>query len=325
MHQVMVIAVPRQGQLTDETWECLACAQELQRTAGLSCAALVLGSGLEGPCRELAAYCPQVFSLEDASLAHFNSEAYARALVPALRKLGPALLLMPHNLMGMDLAPLLAVSLDAPLLTDCQALAVEGQEVAAKRQCFANKVEAWWACDATDSAVATLRLGAFDIQGLYKTEGAVSPLPLEGETTGLGKEFLGYVEAEKGEVDLAGEEIIVAVGRGLPDQESLPLVEQVASAMGGVLACSRPLVDQKWLSSPHQVGISGATVKPRLYLALGISGSFQHTAGIQGSPLVVAVNQDAEAPIFRLAKYGVVAELAEFLPKLLESLQAARA
>ncbi len=322
MHQVIVIAAPRQDGLGEETWECLACAQELQRIAGLSSAALVLGADLEGPCRELAAYCPQVHRLEHGSLADFNSEAHGRALIQALQKLGPAIWLLPHNLMGMDLAPLLAVGLDCPLLTDCQGLAVEGHELTGRRQCYANKVEAWWACDASAGAVVTLRPGAFDPQGLYKTEGVVSDLPCEADPAGPGKEFLGYVEAEKGEVDLAGEEIIVAVGRGMPNQESLPLAEQVARAMGGVLACSRPLVDQSWLSAPHQVGISGATVKPRLYLALGISGSFQHTAGIQGSPLVVAVNKDPDAPIFRLAKYGVVAELETFLPKLLESLQA---
>jgi electron transfer flavoprotein alpha subunit len=224
----------------------------------------------------------------------------------------------------LDLAPGLSVKLDAALATDCFGLEVMEGQVRALRQKYSYKVNTLISFKNADNVVISLRGGAFTFvpsgQGSGTVEKPASPLG----GISLNKRFLGYVEAEKGDVDIAAADIIVSVGRGIGDEPDMSVFESLAETMGGVLACSRPIVDKNLLPKYHQVGTSGVEVKPKVYLALGISGAFQHLGGIKGSPLIVAVNKDPKAPIFRVAQYGVVGDVNEIAPLLQEKIEQSR-
>ena len=183
---------------------------------------------------------------------------------------------------------------------------------------YSYKVNALVSFKDAEKIVVTLRAGSFSFEPSGGAAGAIEKIdsPIAGEA--LRKRFLSYVEAEKGDVDIAAADIIVAVGRGIGDEEDLDIFESLAEAMGGVLACSRPIVDKGLLPKYHQVGTSGVEVKPKVYLALGISGAFQHLGGIKGNPLLVAVNKDPRAPIFRAAQYGIVGNIFDVVPELEE-------
>ncbi|MBM4432302.1 MAG: electron transfer flavoprotein subunit alpha/FixB family protein, partial [Chloroflexi bacterium] len=224
----------------------------------------------------------------------------------------------------MDLAPGLSVALDAALASDCLGLAVRDGKILAMRQMYSYKVNTLVSFKGAERIVITLRGGSYSFSPSGAVAGTVEKLvsPIAGET--LRKRFLDYVEAEKGDVDVAAADIIVSVGRGIGEEPDMEMFQSLAKAMGGVLACSRPIVDKNLLPKYHQVGTSGVEVKPKVYLALGISGAFQHLGGIKGAPLIVAVNKDPRAPIFRVAQYGIVADVNEVVPALEEKIKELR-
>ncbi|MFC1835679.1 electron transfer flavoprotein subunit alpha/FixB family protein, partial [Thermodesulfobacteriota bacterium] len=232
----------------------------------------------------------------------------------------PCLVVMGNSNSIIDLAPGLSVALDAALATDCLAFEVEDGKLMAMRQMYSYKVNALVSFQEDCSVVATLRIGSFSFEASGGAAGAIEKLESPLGDDPLTKRFLEYVAAEKGDVDVAGADIIVAIGRGIGDEEDLDMFQELADEMGGVLACSRPIVDKGLLPKYHQVGTSGVEVKPKVYLALGISGAFQHLGGIKGNPLLVAVNKDAKAPIFRVAQYGIVGNLLDVVPELTEKI-----
>jgi len=316
MKQVFVLAEHRKNQLRDSTWEAVKAGQMLAADLGADLACLLLASSVDNMAEQLAKECPRVLAVEDSKFETVNSEAYVNTLVPILEDKSPYVLVMCNSNAILDLAPGLSVALDAALATDCLGFEARDGKPLAMRQVYSYKVNSLVSFKKAERIVVTLRGGAFPSAASQSAAGIVEKIacPIAGQE--LRKRFLKYVEAQKGDVDISTADIIVSVGRGIGDEPDMEMLESLAKAMGGVLACSRPIVDKGILPKYHQVGTSGVEVKPKVYLALGISGAFQHVGGIKGSPLVVAVNKDARAPIFRVAQYGIVGDLNEVAPAL---------
>lgn len=321
MKNVFIIAEHHQGELKDITWELITGGRDLASKTGGSLTALLLGKGIDSMGQELSKGCERVMVVDDPKLEHFNSELYLEVLSSLLAGESPFLIMMGHSSMGMDLAPEMAVRLEMPLATDCIDLEYKEGRLFAIRQIYSSKVNARISFAEADGYLVTMRPGAFQATEEAQVGGEVisvdSPLTEEEK----GKVFIGYEAAEAGDVDISQADIIVAVGRGLRDEENIPQIESLAEALGGVVACSRPVVDKKWLPKYRQVGTSGVTVKPKLYVALGISGTFQHMGGIKGSPVIVAINKDKNAPIFRIANYGIVDDLFKVVPLVEEKIR----
>jgi electron transfer flavoprotein alpha subunit len=222
----------------------------------------------------------------------------------------------------MDLAPGLSIKLDSAFVADVIAFdGLEGQHLKTVRQEFGGQVHTHVQADISSGAVITVRPGSFQPLEGEATEGAVVDKSADAGSVEVKRDFLEVVEAEVGAVDITKEDILVSVGRGIGDEENIEVIQELADAMGGVLSCSRPVVDAKWLEKSRQVGTSGKTVKPKVYLAMGISGSFQHMGGVKGNPFIVAVNNNPKAPIFQVADVGVVEDMLEFAPVLTEKIK----
>lgn len=301
----------------DAAFELAAAAAKIDAAAKVT--AIVAGSGadLSAVCDKVSSFYDEVIKVDDAAFAYPNAEA----IRPMLAGLIPAgsISLFAHDTFGMDLTPGLSIKLDTGYLSDVVAIdGLDGDTLKAVRQEFSGQVSAHVTLDVSSGAVITLRPGAFPAQETGGKSGQVADKPADAGT--LKRRFIEVVEAEKGDVDITKADILVSVGRGIEEQDNLEIVEELAEAMGGVVSCSRPIVDAKWLEKARQVGTSGQTVKPKVYLALGISGSFQHLGGIKGSPFMVAVNKNAKAPIFQVADVGVVADILDFIPELTEKI-----
>ena len=228
----------------------------------------------------------------------------------------PLLTLIGHTSFGMDLAPSLATELKVPLATDCVNVDFEEKKLTVVRQVYGGKVNVKASLRTSESYIVTIRPATFEAQ---------EPEPLGGQIIETSsplredipyKKFIEYFEPPAGEVDITAADILVSIGRGIKDTENMQIVEKLAEALGGALACSRPIVDKGWLPSDRQVGTSGKTVKPKLYLAVGISGAFQHVSGMKNSDLIIAINKDSKAPIFRAADFGVIEDLFKVVPVL---------
>ena len=305
------------GRADDSALELSTAAERL--FPGCAPTALLAGSGptLEAACQEVAGSFPQVWKFDHEALAYPNAELIRPLLVKALP--AGSMLLMPHSTFGMDLAPGLSVKLGAAYVPDVVgATATEGTTLKVVRQEYSGQVSTHVHCDASQGAVLTVRSGAFKAGAPGTQTGQVVDHSALAEGLTTRRRFKTLIQAEAGDIDITREDVLVSVGRGIGDKENLELVQDLAEAMGAAVACSRPIVDAKWLEKPRQVGTSGQTVKPKVYLALGISGSFQHLGGIKGNPFLVAVNTNPKAPIFQVASVGVVADLLELVPALTE-------
>jgi electron transfer flavoprotein alpha subunit len=320
MGDVFVLAEHRRGELREVTLEMLGKGRELAGQLGGSLKAVLLGHGVDAFAGELANQAHEVLVVEDERLENFNSELYQKVLVSLLADRQPTLTLIGHTACGMDMAPSLATELDLPLATDCIGFEFEDGQLLAIRERYGGKLQSKVSFKESGQYMATVRQAAFPLKELEPLGGQIvavdSPLTEEARR----KKFIEYVEAAIGDVDIAQSDIVVAVGRGIKEQENLDLMEKLAKAMGGVLAGSRPVIDSGWLPPDRQVGQSGKTVKPKLYVAVGISGASQHLAGMKASDTIVAINKDPGAPIFNVATYGIVDDLFKVVPALTEQL-----
>jgi len=232
-----------------------------------------------------------------------------------------AIVLVPHDTFGMDLSPGLSIKLDSAFVSDAVDFeGLDGGHLKVIRQEYSGQVSTHTQCDISSGAVINIRPGAFAADESKSAAGQVIDKSSEIGELASTRRYLEIVEAEAGDVDITKEDILVSVGRGIEDQENIEIAQELAKAVGGVVSCSRPIVDAKWLEKARQVGTSGKTVKPKVYLALGISGSFQHLGGLKGNPFIVAVNKNPKAPIFQVADVGVVDDLLEFVPVLTEKI-----
>lgn len=320
MSEVIVLAEHIGGETREITLEALAAARKLAEKTGLKVATLVVGSGVESVAGQLSEYCDTVLLLEDEGLAQYHSEKYQRVISHIVRERKPRVLVMGHTSLGMDLAPRLAVELGSPLITDCIDVDFVDGRFYGTRQMFGGKLNARVSARDAECYIVTVRAGAFR-PSKVAVRGAVvkvAPPELGGEAR---LRVRGLVTPAESGVSIESADIIVAVGRGIGEKTNIPLAEELAKLLGGVVACSRPIVDKGWLPPDRQVGSSGKTVKPKLYIALGISGAFQHIMGMMNSQLIIAVNKDPNAPIFNVAHYGVVDDLFKIVPALIEKIK----
>ena len=324
MKEILILAEHRRGELRDVTWEIVSKGRQLAESLGAETAVALLGKGLNGMAEALKPAAHRVLLVEDDRLEAFNSETYEKVLVQLITERKPFLILIGSTAMGMDLAPGLAARLKIPLATDCIGIDPKDETFSLTRQIYAGKVNAEVSFLKKGPYMITLRSGAFPVQERDPLAGEIVPIPSPLTDEGLARRFLQYVEAAAGEVDITQADILVSVGRGIKDAENVPLVKELANALGGALACSRPVADKKWLPKGCQVGTSGKTVKPKVYIAVGISGAFQHIAGMKGAGTIIAINKDPKAPIFSVAQYGIVADLFKIIPVLKEKIKEMR-
>jgi len=317
MAEIFVLAEHREGELREITFEMLGAAKYLGKDMGATITAVLLGHDVDTYAEKLGSYADTVLVVDDPKLDYFNAEIYQKVLSKLISDKNPVVTLIGHTAFGMDLAPALAVELGLPLATDCIGIEVDGGKLFAIRQIYSGKVNAKVSFKG-DRYMITIRSAAFPVEEgtlsgeIVKESVAIEDVPY--------RKFIGYEEAPAGEVDITQADYIIGIGRAIGDPENIPMVEELAEALGGVLACSRPVVDKNWLPKDRQVGSSGKIVKPKLYLALGISGAFQHVAGMKDSGLIVAINKDPKAPIFNVADYGIVNDLFKIVPVLKEKI-----
>ena len=321
MAQIFAYIVHKNGVADDTALELAAAAKKID--AGAPVTALVSGSGadIDAVCAALAPSFAEVWKMDNAALAYPNAEVVRKVLVNLLP--ADAVVLVPHDTFGMDLAPGLSVKLDAAFVSDVVEIAgVDGSTLKLVRQEFGGQVSTHVDCDMSAGAVITIRPGvtAAD-EGAAAGGSVVDKSGALGDVT-VARNYIETVAAEVGDVDITKSDVLVSIGRGIEDQDNIEIAQDLADAMGAVVSCSRPIVDAKWLEKSRQVGTSGQTVKPKVYLACGISGSFQHLGGIKGNPFIVAINKNAKAPIFQVADVGIVADILEFLPELQEKIEA---
>lgn len=319
--QVFAYIIHREGIADDSALELITAARKIFPAAPLT--AVVTGSGgnLDAVCNEMAASYNEVWKFDHEALAYPNAEVIRKLLVNTLP--ADAVVLLPHNTFGMDLAPGLSIKMDSAFVADVVDIeGLEGDTLNVIRQEYSGQVSTHVTCNISAGVVLNIRAGVFQADESKAAGGQV--VDKSGETGDLSavRKFLEIVEAEVGDVDITKEDILVSIGRGIEDEDNIEIADELAEAIGGVVSCSRPIVDAKWLEKSRQVGTSGKTVKPKVYLALGISGSFQHLGGLKGNPFIVAVNKNPKAPIFQVADVGVVEDLLEFVPVLTEKIQA---
>ena len=315
---ILVIAEQRGGTLNRATWETIAAVQQL----GQPVIVAVIGWGVGAMAAELAAAeVREVVTLEHALLESYTPDGYTAALAQAIDQLSPDLVALPHTYQTRDLAPKIAARLDRALVTDV--MGAKPDEGAFVRPMFQGKLVADVVPQGPAPHFVTFQIGAYRADQARR---GAAPAPVRALAVTLDPSVVRekpeppFQEARQA-VDLSQAERIVAVGRGIKGQEHIPLAQRLADALGAELAASRPICDAGWLPMDRQVGSSGQTVAPRLYLALGISGAIQHLVGMKGANTIVAVNKDPDAPIFEAADYGIVGDLFEIVPALVEALK----
>jgi electron transfer flavoprotein alpha subunit len=318
--QIFAYIIHKAGKADDTALELVTAAGKIYPDA--SPTAIVTGSGadLDAVCSEVAQSYKEVWKFDNEALAYPNAEIIRKLLVGILPP--DAVVLVPHDTFGMDLCPGLSIRLDSVFAADVVDFGgLEGGILKIIRQEYSGQVSTHVTCDISGGAVINVRPGAFQPDESGSAGGQVIDKSPEIPDLAAGRRFLEIVEAEVGDVDITKEDVLVSIGRGIEDQDNIEIAEELAKAMGAVVSCSRPIVDAKWLEKSRQVGTSGQTVKPKVYLALGISGSFQHLGGLKGNPYIVAVNKNPKAPIFQVADVGIVEDLLDFVPVLAEKIQ----
>lgn len=313
---IFIIAEHRRGEIRDITFELLTKGYELSKDRG-RLHTVILGFQNEKMIDELKPFSDGILNIDDEKLKDFNAEYYQMVLSNLLQEKKPFITFMGQTAFGIDLAPSLATALDMPYAADCIDIEIVKERVYTEKQIYGGKISSRVSLVENWGYMVSVRPGSIaPKEGELKAEVTAITSPLKEEIDY--RRFVQYIEAAKGEVDITQAEVVVGIGRGLKEDKNLPLMEEFAKSIGGVLACSRPVVDAGWLSKDRQVGSSGKTVKPKLYIAVGISGAFQHVMGMKSADTIVAINKDPNAPIFTVADYGIVGDLFQIIPKLNE-------
>jgi len=311
---ILVIAEQRDGKLNRATLETIAAAQ----TTGTQVKAALLGSGIDAVAKEIAsADITEVITVDDPALKEYTADGWVLALAQLVAAAKPERVFLPHTYQTRDFAPALAARLGHPLVTDC--IAIKGASYV--RPMFQGKLQADIAV--SGEHLATFQIGSFRADAMKTGAGApVRKANIAIDASKIRQKPEAPFKEAKQAVDLSQAERIVAVGRGIKSQENIKLAEDIAKAMGAELAASRPICDAGWLPMDRQIGSSGQTVAPKLYVALGISGAIQHLVGMKGARTIVAINKDPEAPIFEIADYGIACDLFEVIPAMIAALNA---
>jgi len=322
---ILAILEQRAGVWHRMSWETLAAAQQLGADLQQPVSAAVAGADVSGLAAELAGkQLERVYAVEHELLKDYTHDGYAAALGQLLAVAKPRVVLFPHTYQVRDFAPKVATALGRVLVSDVVAHRVEGGEPVLIRQLFQGKMNADIRFVGEPPYFASVQAGAYRADRVAAGSATVEKFRPELSAAAIRTKPLELFRESQRAVDLTAAEIIVSVGRGIKEAENIPIVKELAEALGGELAASRPICDNGWLPMERQVGSSGQTVSPKLYLAVGISGAIQHLVGMKGSKTIVAINKDAEAPIFEVADYGIVGDLFQVVPALVEEIKKAK-
>jgi electron transfer flavoprotein alpha subunit len=316
---LLVVAEQRDGKVNRATWETIAAAQQLREPVRIA----VLGARVEQPVAEVAAAeCDGVVVVDDPALEQYTADGFVQALALLVEQQQPSLVFLPHTYQTRDFAPALAARLGRALVTDVTAIRREGNRLVFVRPMFQGKLNADVVASGPAPHFVTCQVGAFraDSAARGASPAAAEPVPVRVDASAIRQKPEAPFKEAKQAVDLSQAERIVAVGRGIKGQEHLGVAQDLARALGAEIAASRPICDAGWLPMDRQIGSSGQTVAPRLYVALGISGAIQHLVGMKGSRTIVAINKDPDAPIFEIADYGIVGDLFEIVPAIVAEL-----
>jgi electron transfer flavoprotein alpha subunit len=325
---ILVIVEQRESKLNRVSWETLTAGQAIAAQTGWTLEAAIAGGSVGAFAKEIAGKkLTRVYAVQSPKLDPYTPDAFVAGLKQFISSRNPKLVLMPHTYQVRDFIPKLATAMGRTVISDCIGYKKDGDKLVFSRQMFQGKFSAdvSFACD--PPWFVTFQNGAFRGD---KVEAGASAAPVETVTVDISdggirnKPHEVFKEAKQA-VDLTQAEIIVAVGRGIKEQKNIELAKQLAEALGGEIAASRPICDSGWLPMDRQIGSSGQTVAPKLYLALGISGAIQHIVGMKGARTIIAVNKDSEAPIFEIADYAIVGNLFDIVPPLIEEVKKAKA
>jgi electron transfer flavoprotein alpha subunit len=325
---ILMVVEQREGKLNRVSWETITAGQAIAAETGWTLEAAVVGSSVSGFAAEVAAKkLSKVYALESPKLEPYTSDSFSAALKQFVAAKQPKLVLMPHTYQVRDFIPKLATAMGRTVISDCVGYKKEGDKHFFTRQMFQGKLAADVSFTGDAPWFVTFQNGAFRGD---KVEAGASPAPVETVIVEIADAVIRNKPQEvfkeaKQAVDLTQAEIIVAVGRGIKEQKNIEIAKQLAEALGGELAASRPICDSGWLPMDRQIGSSGQTVAPKLYLALGISGAIQHIVGMKGARTIIAINKDSEAPIFEIADYAVVGNLFDVVPPLIEEVKKVKA
>jgi electron transfer flavoprotein alpha subunit len=314
MNRIFAYILHKDGVVDDTALELIAAARAID--PAIAAIALVAGSGdeLERTCEALRGSYREIWKISHGEFAHANAEAIRQGLqqvIPA-----GSIVLLAHEHFGIDLAPGLSIKLQAAYVPDVLGIQLEPGHLKLVRHRFGGQISTRVRCELSAGVVITVRPGSFKSEAVAEATTEIVDKSAEMGPICVRRRYLETVMAEAGDVDISKQAVLVSIGRGIQEQENVSIAQELADALGGAVSCSRPVVDAKWMDKSRQVGSSGATVKPKIYLACGISGSFQHMTGIRGKPLLVAINKNSKAPIFQLADIGIVDDILEFLPVL---------
>jgi electron transfer flavoprotein alpha subunit len=320
---ILAVMEQRAGAWNPMSFETLAAAQQLAGELAGTAAAVVLGSGIEALAGKLSSkQLAAVYAVQHDLLASYTPDAYTLALEQLIAQVKPAVVLFPHTYRVRDFLPKLATRLAKVAVSDAIALRVaDGGQLVAVRQLFQGKVNADLRFTGEGPHFASLQAGAYRADRVAEGSTAVEKFAPAIDASQIRTRPENLFRAGERAVDLTAADIIVSVGRGIQEAENLPMMEKLAEALGAELAASRPICDAGWLPMERQVGSSGQTVAPKLYLAVGISGAIQHLVGMKGSRTVVAINKDPNAPIFEVADYGIVGDLFQVIPELTDAIK----
>jgi electron transfer flavoprotein alpha subunit len=323
MPRIFAYITHKNGVADDSAAELAAAAKKIDASAAPT--AIVCGSGpeLDSICAAFQPAFAEVWKISNTSLSYPNAELVRQALVKVVPS--GAVVLVAHDHFGIDLAPGLSIKLNASFVSDVLGIdGVDGYFLKVVRQEFGGQVSAHVKCDISAGAVITIRPGAFKAAEGPAPVGVVVDKSAQVSSLTAGRRYLETIAAESSDVDITKHAVLVSIGRGIQEKDNVDIAEELAEALGAAVSCSRPVVDAKWLQKSRQVGSSGKTVKPKVYLACGISGAFQHLAGIKGNPFIIAINKNPKAPIFQIADVGIVDDILEFLPQLTSKVQEMR-
>lgn len=316
-NDILVVTEHLQGSFTDITFELLALARRLAGETGGNVVAGVAGEGIVGAASQLGG-ADTIVVVDTPTLAGFNPQGHAVAFTRLAEAREPAVVLVPYTSTGMDIGGALAAGTGVPLVSFCRDVRAAGG-LAATCQLYGGKLEADVAVDGERAVFAVLS-GAADAAG-GRSGGAASVESAEVDLGDMAVTFGSLTQPEAGDVDITSQDLLVVVGRGIESEDNIDEVAEVAKALGGAVAASRPVVDQGWLPKSRQVGKSGLSVKPKVYLSLGVSGAPEHIEGMRDSATIIAVNTDPHAPIFGVAHHGWVGDLFDLLPELADALE----
>jgi electron transfer flavoprotein alpha subunit len=315
---VFALIEHRDGQVTEPSFEVLGKARKLAVDTGGNVVAIVLGQEVAPVTQQMGA-ADRVIEVVGDSVADFTPLGYVAALAPVIRNEEPLLMLLPNSAVGMDVAAGLSGALGVPLAAYATGIAVEGGSTVVTSQIYAGKLDAEVVLEG-GTGLVTVISGSFPaVEG--QGDGTPAVDRIDAPAADGRVRFRRLVQPEAVDVDITKEDILVAVGRGIGDGDDIEVVEELAEALGGAVACSRPVVDAGWLPKARQVGKSGHKVKPRLYIAVGISGAPEHLEGMREAELIIAINSDSKAPIFGVAHYGTTEDLFDVVPALAEALE----